>query len=135
MGKYDTAMQYCNIIIVISPCCCSPSFCNNYDGDIRSVININNNVNTNSTQTNTTTTVTTTATATTITITNATTLNQVTTLNNKGISVYYLDKYNESIFYFDKALSIDPNDIDALYYKGGAFDKLGNYNQDYYIYE
>ena len=53
----------------------------------------------------------------------------MTTLNNKGISVYYLDKYNQSIFYFDKALSIDPNDIDALYYKGGAFDKLGNYNQ------
>jgi Tfp pilus assembly protein PilF len=35
-------------------------------------------------------------------------LNQVTILNNKGMSLYNSGRFNESIAYFDKALAINP---------------------------
>ena len=46
--------------------------------------------------------------------TSNTTLDEVTFLNDKGISLNSLGKFNESITYFDKALAIDPKNVDAL---------------------
>jgi tetratricopeptide (TPR) repeat protein len=47
-------------------------------------------------------------------------LNQVTILNNKGMSLYNSGRFNESIAYFDNALAIDPNNIATLDNKGLA---------------
>jgi len=47
-------------------------------------------------------------------------LNQVTILNNKGLSLYNSGKFNESIAYFDKALAINPKNITTLDNKGLA---------------
>ena len=60
-----------------------------------------------------------------------TTLNQITLLNNKGTSLYNLGKFNESIAYFDKALSIDPNNVTTLDNKGLALlsVSINNYTQ------
>jgi Tfp pilus assembly protein PilF len=38
-------------------------------------------------------------------------LNQVTILNNKGMSLYNSGRFNESIARFDKALVIDPKTL------------------------
>ena len=43
-----------------------------------------------------------------------TTSDEVTFFNNKGMSLNSLGKFNESITYFDKALAIDPKNINAL---------------------
>jgi tetratricopeptide (TPR) repeat protein len=48
------------------------------------------------------------------TTTSNTTSEEVTFLNNKGISLNSIGKFNESITYFDKALAIDPKNVDAL---------------------
>jgi tetratricopeptide (TPR) repeat protein len=50
----------------------------------------------------------------TATTTSNTTSDEVTFLNNKGISLNSIGKFNESITYFDKALAIDPKNVDAL---------------------
>ena len=47
-------------------------------------------------------------------------LNQVTILNNKGMSLYNSGRFNESIAYFDKALVIDPKNVATLDNKGLA---------------
>ena len=41
-------------------------------------------------------------------------------LNNKGLALKNLGKYQEAIEWYDKALKIDPNDIYALNNKGLA---------------
>ena len=46
--------------------------------------------------------------------TSNTTSDEVTSFNNKGMSLNSIGKFNESIAYFDKALSIDPKNVDAL---------------------
>ncbi len=51
-----------------------------------------------------------------------------TVLANKGIALLSLGKSNESIAYFDKALTINPNDVMALNSKGLALYRLGEYN-------
>ncbi|MGB6593185.1 MAG: tetratricopeptide repeat protein, partial [Candidatus Nitrosopolaris sp.] len=51
-----------------------------------------------------------------------------TVLTNKGIALLGLGKYNQSIAYFDKALTINPNDVMALNSKGLALYRLGEYN-------
>jgi tetratricopeptide (TPR) repeat protein len=58
----------------------------------------------------------------------------VETLNDKGDSLNDLGRYEEAITYYDKALSIEPNDILALSNKGIALDDLGNYTEaiEYY---
>jgi tetratricopeptide (TPR) repeat protein len=58
-------------------------------------------------------------------------LNQVTILNNKGMSLYNSGRFNESIAYFDKALSIDPNNVATLDNKGLALlsVSIDNYTQ------
>ena len=60
------------------------------------------------------------------TMTNAT-LDEVSVLNSKGVALNSLGKYNESIVYFDKVLTIDPKNSLALNEKGNAFGGLGNY--------
>ena len=63
----------------------------------------------------------------TATITSNTTLDEVTFLNNKGLSLNSLGKFNESITYFDKVLAINPNNTIALTQKANAFGGLGKY--------
>ena len=63
----------------------------------------------------------------TATITSNTTLDEVTFLNNKGLSLNSIGKFNESITYFDKVLAIDPNNTIALTQKANAFGGLGKY--------
>jgi heparosan-N-sulfate-glucuronate 5-epimerase len=55
--------------------------------------------------------------------------NDITALNNKGLALAKLGKYNESIVFFDKALAINPNNTAALNNKGLALAKLGKYNE------
>ena len=55
-----------------------------------------------------------------------TTSNEVTFFNNKGMSLNSLGKFNESITYFDKALSIDPKNVLAMIGKGNVLSNLGN---------
>jgi tetratricopeptide (TPR) repeat protein len=54
-------------------------------------------------------------------------LDEVTALNNKGIPLNSLGKFNESITYFDKVLSMDSKNIIALTQKANAFGGLGKY--------
>jgi tetratricopeptide (TPR) repeat protein len=51
-------------------------------------------------------------------------LNQVTILNNKGVSLYNSGRFNESIAYFDKALAMDPKNIAAITGKKQALAAL-----------
>ena len=41
-------------------------------------------------------------------------------LNHKGISLWELHKYNESLTYFDQILAINPTNVKALNNKGLA---------------
>lgn len=54
-------------------------------------------------------------------------LDNITALNNKGLALAKLGRYNESIALYDKALAMDPNYKDALDGKGNALYSLGNY--------
>ncbi|MFQ5863073.1 MAG: tetratricopeptide repeat protein, partial [Candidatus Brocadiales bacterium] len=47
--------------------------------------------------------------------------------NNKGVALGKLDKHQESLDCFDKALEIDPKHAPAWYNKGVALGKLGRY--------
>jgi len=58
--------------------------------------------------------------------TSNTTSDEVTFYNNKGMSLNGIGKFNESITYFDKALAIDPKNVDALTGKGNVLSNLGN---------
>jgi tetratricopeptide (TPR) repeat protein len=40
--------------------------------------------------------------------------NDTTALDNKGLALYSLGKYNEAISSYDKALAIEPNDTIVL---------------------
>ena len=46
-------------------------------------------------------------------------------MNNKGNALDKLGKPQEAIVWYDKVLSIDKNDTNALLNKGNALDKLG----------
>lgn len=47
-------------------------------------------------------------------------------LIEKGIDlVYNQGNYTEAIKYFDSVLSVDPTNIDAIFYKGAALSSLG----------
>jgi tetratricopeptide (TPR) repeat protein len=52
-----------------------------------------------------------------------------TSLTNKGIALLNSGKVNESIAYFDRALSIDPNDVNTLTQKGLALVFLNKPNE------
>ena len=49
-------------------------------------------------------------------------------LINNGNTLAAQGNYNGAISFYDKVLSLDPNNIGALYNKGNALVKLGNYN-------
>jgi tetratricopeptide (TPR) repeat protein len=61
--------------------------------------------------------------------------NSVTVLNNKGSALAKLGLYNQSIVFFDKALTINPNDVAVLNNKGLALAKLGKYNESMALYD
>ena len=67
--------------------------------------------------------------------TSNTTLDEVTFLNNKGISLNSIGKFNESITYFDKVLAIDPSNTIALTQKANAFGGLGKYHEAIIYYD
>ena len=56
---------------------------------------------------------------------------------SKGEILYFLDRYEEAIISYDKALEIDPNYHSAHSYKETAFQKLGKddntRNRDFYL--
>ncbi|MFF1289288.1 tetratricopeptide repeat protein [Bacillus thuringiensis] len=53
---------------------------------------------------------------------------------NKGISLDCLERYEEAIEYFDKALKLNPDDNGILLNKGIALDQMGNHEEaiEYY---
>jgi len=51
------------------------------------------------------------------------------TLNNKGVDLYNLGKYEEAIEWYNKAITIDPNFLKALINKGLALQNLGKYQE------
>jgi tetratricopeptide (TPR) repeat protein len=54
------------------------------------------------------------------------------TLVEKGVDLLYnQDNSSEALKYFDKALALHPNSIDAVFFKGAALDNLGNHTQAY----
>ena len=54
---------------------------------------------------------------------------------NKGyVNLVYLYEYDEAIEYFDKALAINPNSIDALLNKGVAYEQKGDFRKAKSIY-
>jgi tetratricopeptide (TPR) repeat protein len=46
-------------------------------------------------------------------------------LDTKGFILYNLGKYEEAIYYFDKAISIYPEYAEVWNHKGSALQKLG----------
>jgi tetratricopeptide (TPR) repeat protein len=47
----------------------------------------------------------------------------------KGYALHNLQRYDEAIASYDKAIEINPNDADAWHNKGTALDELGKYNE------
>lgn len=52
---------------------------------------------------------------------------KVKILETLGDTLKMMGKYDESLIYYDRALSIDPKDINALYGKASAFRYIKNY--------
>jgi tetratricopeptide (TPR) repeat protein len=50
----------------------------------------------------------------------------ISALVKKGNDLVKLGSYNGAIVFYDKALAIDPNNVDALYNKGNVLVKLGD---------
>jgi tetratricopeptide (TPR) repeat protein len=50
----------------------------------------------------------------------------ISTLVEKGNNLVKLGSYNGAIVFYNKALIIDPNNVEALYNKGNALVKLGD---------
>ena len=50
--------------------------------------------------------------------------NDASALNNKGDALYNLGRYQEAMIYYDKALAIDPKNIDAIKGKQQALAAL-----------
>ncbi|MCK5547862.1 MAG: tetratricopeptide repeat protein, partial [Thermoplasmata archaeon] len=53
----------------------------------------------------------------------------------KGLACFELDRYDDSMEFYDKALVINPDDPRAWYGKGDALTKLGEYTQAIKCYE
>ena len=45
---------------------------------------------------------------------------------NKGFAFYILDKFTESVVEFEKVVSLDDKDSEALFYLGMGYAKTGN---------
>jgi len=50
-------------------------------------------------------------------------------LVNKGLALYDLGKYNESVTQYNYALDLNPDDSSAMFNKGLALVKLGKYDE------
>jgi tetratricopeptide (TPR) repeat protein len=50
-------------------------------------------------------------------------------LIGKGLALGILHKYNDALVYFDKALSIDANNVNALIGKGTTLGSLQRYSE------
>ena len=50
-------------------------------------------------------------------------------MNNKGISLYNLEKYEESIKCYDEAIKLNPKNENSWYNKGVSFNQLGKYEE------
>ena len=57
----------------------------------------------------------------------STNTSSISKLMERGNSFYDLKMFEEAISWYDKALVLDPNDINASYNKGTAFDELHRY--------
>jgi tetratricopeptide (TPR) repeat protein len=55
--------------------------------------------------------------------------NNLIALNKKGQALVGLGRYQEAISSFDKALSIEPNYVDALFRKGAVLSVLEKYQE------
>ena len=53
----------------------------------------------------------------------------------KANALFNLERYEEAIEYYDKALAIDPNNAKAWYAKGYTLGKLGKYNEAIQAYD
>ena len=59
----------------------------------------------------------------------------VNALNNKGIALKNLKRYDESIQYYDKILAIDPSNVNALNNKAIALKNLKRYDESLQYYD
>ena len=59
----------------------------------------------------------------------------ITALNNKGIALTMMSKYQEAIECFDKAIILEPNKASAFYNKAKALCELGDYEKAIKIYD
>jgi tetratricopeptide (TPR) repeat protein len=50
----------------------------------------------------------------------------ISTMLEKGNDLVKMGSYNGAIVFYNKALIIDPNNVEALYNKGNALFKLGD---------
>ena len=55
-------------------------------------------------------------------------------LYNKGLSLAKLKKHEDAIMYFDKALKIKSDNVDALRLAGFSFTILKKYEEAHFIY-
>jgi tetratricopeptide (TPR) repeat protein len=53
----------------------------------------------------------------------------VTALSNKGLALDELERYQEAIGYYDRALEIEPDYVNASYNKGLTLDELERYQE------
>ena len=53
----------------------------------------------------------------------------VESLNNKGLVLQDLKRYDEALQYFDKVLAIEPSDVYALNGKASLLDDLERYDE------
>ena len=50
-------------------------------------------------------------------------------INNKGIALNNLGRYEEAIEYYDRALAIDPTLVESLSNKGASLHSLARYEE------
>ncbi len=55
-------------------------------------------------------------------------------VNDKGLSLMEMGKYEEAIKYFDELIKLNPYDADSWYKKSIVLDKIGKYDEEYECY-
>lgn len=56
-------------------------------------------------------------------------------INNKGLVLAGLGQYDEAIKLYDRAIGIDPNDVDAINNKGNILSNLSRYDEAIEMYD
>ena len=59
----------------------------------------------------------------------------ISSFTNKGLKLFGSGQYNEAIQYFDKAISLNPNDALAYYNRGVVKGYLGQYSEEIQDYD